>query len=71
VWLFGTIFVCTAIPIKAAAYFFVPKFQEGEAPFSLHRHDQIVAALSMISRGGFGFLISISAFNLCLIGAKM
>jgi len=71
VWLYGMIFVFTAVLVKASALFFVPKFQQDDAMFNLHRRDQIVAGLSMMSRGGFGFLISASAFNAGLIGAEM
>lgn len=65
------IFVATAVPIKAVAFFFIPSFQDKSAIINLHRRDQFVAALSMMSRGGFGFLISASAFNAQLISADM
>ena len=71
VWAYGTIFIFTAIPVKAMAFSFVPTFQQGDAMFNLHRRDQVVAGLSMMTRGGFGFLISASAFNSELIDVEM
>ena len=71
VWLYGTIFIFTAVPVKAMSLVFVPNFGQEDAMFNLHRRDQVIAGLSMMTRGGFGFLISASAFNSELIGAEM
>jgi len=71
VWMIASLFIVTAVPFKAVALIFVPKFQEADAFFNVHRRDQLVAALSMMSRGGFGFLISAYAFNAYLIDAQL
>lgn len=71
VWIIGSTFACTAVIIKAVSSLMVPKYQEEDVMYNLHRRDKIVTAFTMMSRGSFGFLISAHAFNENLIDAEM
>ena len=72
VWTLGLILVCTAVAIKSAVGLFVPSYQEFEkgSIYNPHRRDRLVAGISMMSRGGFGFLISGYALNNNIFGVE-
>mmetsp|Transcript_22326 Transcript_22326/g.32623 ORF Transcript_22326/g.32623 Transcript_22326/m.32623 type:complete len:587 (-) Transcript_22326:95-1855(-) len=72
VWTLGLILVFTAVAIKSAVGLCVPRYQEFEkgAIYNPHRRDRLVAGISMMSRGGFGFLISGYALNNGIFGVE-
>ena len=60
IWIFGLLLVFTAVVVKGAVGLCVPKYQDFDKGdlYNPHLRDRLVAGISMMSRGGFGFLIS-------------
>ncbi len=71
-WTLGLILVFTAVAIKLAVGLCVPSYQEIEkgAIYNPHRQDRLVAGISMMSWGGFGFLISVYLLNNNIFGVE-
>ncbi len=65
VWTLALIFVATAVAIKSTVGLFVPRYQESDnaAIYNPHLRDRLVAGIAMMSRGGFGLLVSGYALN--------